>query len=108
MSPKMKAYKLGVLAAVAETVYVLLVVFGMSQLAEKSASQPDKIWMPIIFLLTLVFSVAVSGVVVFGYPVYLLINKEVGLAVKTVLLTLLSLLIIIGVGLCLVFIFAGL
>jgi hypothetical protein len=104
---KKKTYHLGILAGVVEAFYVLLVVLLINWLGRAFADlTPTTIyWIPFLYLLFLVLSVAISGVVVFGYPLYLLLNKEVGLAVRTVLITLLVLILIILISFVFLFIF---
>ncbi|MBI5765942.1 hypothetical protein HZA71_01810 [Candidatus Falkowbacteria bacterium] len=71
----------------------------------RGAATPNMIWLPFLYLSLLVLSAAISGLVVFGYPVYLLVNKQLGLAVKTILLTLLVLAVIIILGLIILLLF---
>ena len=84
--------KYGLGGGVLEIVYVTLIAWFM-QNVEKFISGPDSAVNIIFVLLLLVFSVTVSGLLIFGYPVYLVIQKNYKQAVDTVLVSLLTLVI---------------
>lgn len=58
-------------------------VSAFFRMMEQADAKVDNFVMATVMLLILVFSAAITGALVFGYPVYLIINKEVkkGLAV---------------------------
>jgi hypothetical protein len=49
-------------------------------------------------LTLLVFSAAMMGTIIFGYPVYLVINKEIKPALKILLFTFLSIILLVGLA----------
>lgn len=84
----------GLLQALGVTVYCGLVsvfFWGM----EKIFAEPPGVIAWILMLLLLVFSAAVTGLLVFGYPVYLTLNKKVKEALAVLGYTFLSCLVII-------------
>lgn len=81
---------IALLQAVAVLVYVALVAWVMTSLG-KSFTPPA--YAGVVMMLTLlVFSAAMTGSLVFGYPVYLAMNKRTKEAVKVLGLTLLYIL----------------
>ena len=86
----------GVGSALVEMLNVGLVVLIISNSEKIFGAPAGKEFWGIVFVLTLlVFSVAVSGVVVFGYPAYLGFQKKFKDAALTTALTLLTLFIAI-------------
>lgn len=84
---KMSAHSLGLYQAVLTALYCVLIANLLHQLG--SLANPDsQILMMILFLFLLIFSVAVTGLLVLGYPVYLLINHETKRAWQVVSFTL--------------------
>jgi len=84
--------KFGFLGGILEAVYVFLVVSLMNFLS-KTATPADLVG-GFLILLLLVFSAAVSGVLVFGYPAYLAFQKRFAESLMTALTTLVTLAII--------------
>lgn len=76
----------GVGGALVEIGYILVVALGMHGLGG-IMPQTSEIFAAIIMLLLLVFSVAVSGLFVFGYPAYLVFQKKFKEALATLLVT---------------------
>lgn len=65
----------GFLQALGIVIYVLFVGLVISQLESFNFEPPHPLGITMVLTL-LVFSAAVSGTLVFGYPAYLLVNKE--------------------------------
>lgn len=65
----------GLFQAIGIVVFVVL-VSGFFQLMAKISIQPPVFIVSAVMLSVLVFSVAVSGLIVFGYPAYLALNKR--------------------------------
>ncbi len=86
--------KFGFLGGIAEAAYVLMVASLITALGKFFPQQPKGIAGPALVLLLLVFSAAVSGILVFGYPVYLAFQKRFAESLMTVVITLASLAII--------------
>lgn len=87
--------KCGILGGFLEVVYILLLILTV-QVLQKYAPQlvGQDILGSMLFLIVFVFSVAISAVLVLGYPVYLVfIEKKMREAVKTVGMTLLTLVV---------------
>jgi len=72
--------KLGFVMALAEVVYVILVVsllfFGVPFIDGNMEGRIPDIAGPIVMLLVFVTSAAVSAVLIFGYPAYLAMEKR--------------------------------
>ena len=85
---------IGLLQALGVAGYCFL-ISGFFQLMEKSASKPPVFMTAAFMLMLLVFSVAVIGLTVFGYPAYLALNQKLKEALSIVAFTLLYLL---GIG----------
>ena len=82
----------GIGSAVVEMLYIALVVTIIYNSEKIFGVPPGKEFWGIVFtLMLLVFRVAVSGIVVFGYPVYLGFKKKFKEAIFTTALTLLTL-----------------
>lgn len=82
-----KLWLVGLLQAAGVVIYCLLISGLFYLLSQTSIKLPQFFGMA--FMLTLlVFSAAVCGLTVFGYPVYLAINKNIKSALKLLLYTL--------------------
>jgi hypothetical protein len=92
-----KILKFGVLSGLGEFAYIFLVITVMDYFSRKMGQVPDEkgVLAPLFFLTTFVFSVAISGLIVFGYPVYLLTQKKIKGAALTIFTTLAAFLIIL-------------
>ena len=82
--------KYGIGGGVAEIIYILLIALLFSNL-EKLLPTPPAMFGFFFFLLLFVFSAAVSGFLVLGYPIYLALQKRFHEAIMTLVATLLSL-----------------
>lgn len=94
---KLSPNRVGLLQALSAVVYCSLVA-GFFILMDKFGPQPKQpeITMMILMLFLLVFSVAVTGLLVFGYPTFLMLHKETKRAMQILAYTFLySLLILI-------------
>ena len=91
---KISPVLIGLLQAVAMTVYVALVA-GFFLLMSTVNVEPDGFAGVLGMLLLLVFSASVSGVIIFGSPVYFLVHKKASKALAIVGFTALFLLLII-------------
>ncbi len=89
---KKEICKWGIAGGVAEIIYVIFVVLAINYLGE-FLPEPNELLGFLFGLLLFVFSVAVSGVLVFGYPAYLALQKKYKPAFWTLLATLLTILI---------------
>jgi len=85
--------RFGFLSGVAEAAYCLLIGFLFS-LLEQLKIEPPQVVGQLFFLLLLVFSAGISGLIVFGYPLYLAFQRRFAEALMTVAITLATLLII--------------
>ncbi|MFA5076127.1 MAG: hypothetical protein WC480_01785 [Patescibacteria group bacterium] len=96
-------WKWGVLAALVESAYCLLVVGAVLPIVElivtrlqlNSAGSTPPILFFFFYLLFFVFSVAISGIVVFGYPAYLAFEKKYKEALATVGISALTFVVVI-------------
>jgi len=86
--------KFGILAGAVQALYCLLAAAIIFTLEKVLPTPPQPIIGFLLFLLFFVFSVAVSAIVVFGYPVYLAFQQKFTEALMTVVLTLSTLAII--------------
>jgi hypothetical protein len=77
---KLSLPKLGFVMALAEVIYVILVVsllfFGVPFIDGEMEARIPEIAGPIVMLLVFVTSAAISAVLVFGYPAYLAMEKR--------------------------------
>lgn len=89
--------KFGFLGGIIEALYVFFVVALMRILSSSVSLPNDPLAAGMLLLLLLVFSVAISGILVFGYPAYLAFQKKYAEALATVITTLAAL-AIIGIG----------
>lgn len=85
--------KFGFLGGMAEAVYIFLVVSLMTVLSN-TMPNPNQMTIGFMMLSLLVFSAAVSGILVFGYPAYLGFQKRYTEALMTAVTTLVTLAII--------------
>lgn len=92
---KKDTLKYGIGAGVAQLAYIVLVVLimlAMDNFLQGSSAYGGPLAMLLVLIL-LVFSAAVSGMIVFCYPAYLFLQKEYKAAVCTLVKTLATLLI---------------
>ena len=85
-------YQMAIAGAVLEVLYCLAIAWLLPNLG-RFFGQTDSIFSFIIFLLLLVLSVSLSGLFIFGYPVYLGLKRELSQAVICLVVSLLTLLI---------------
>ncbi len=71
-----KPWFIGLAQALGVIIYCLF-VSGVFQLMKKSNIQPPEFLIATFMMTFLVFSAATTGSLVFGYPVYLMMNKEI-------------------------------
>jgi len=86
-----KVFKYGFGSAILEIIYCALVAWLLTSF-EHVAPQPG-VMFPVFMLLLVVFSAALSGFLIFGYPVYLVVQKEIRSAIMTMSVSLATLLI---------------
>jgi len=92
----LKPYLIGLFQASGILAYCALVVLFF-QVMENSRIETNQMVAGILMLIILVFSAAVSALIVFGRPVYLAINKRIKEAIHILAFTFLYLLAIIGI-----------
>ena len=92
-----KILKWGIFAGLVEFVYIFLVITVMDFISRYIIKPPDteEIILPMLFLCIFVFSATVSGIIVLGYPIYLITQKKFKEAVSTILITLATLFLVI-------------
>lgn len=98
----------GIAAGVAQTVYLVLVVYLLqvsNGLARESLGAISFGF--ILFLLFFVFSAVLSAIFVFGRPIFLLFEKKIQEAVLTLLTTTLTFLIILSLATILSLVVSG-
>ncbi len=83
-----KPWFIGLIQALGVIIYCGL-ISGLFQLLKMIAIQPPEFLIATFMLTLFVFSAAVTGATVFGYPVYLVINKQIKFAIQILLFTLL-------------------
>ncbi|MBU1036690.1 hypothetical protein KKF32_01475 [Patescibacteria group bacterium] len=83
-------YSIG--GAILEIIYCVLVALFMLSM-ENIADKPGGILTIVAMLLLLVFSAALSGFLIFGYPLYLVTQKEYRLAIISLVISLVTLMI---------------
>ena len=86
--------KFGFLGGIAEATYILMVALFIQVMAVAGPSGEGHVGNIIMFLIVFVFSAAVSGLLVFGYPAYLAIQERYVEGLMTAVTTLVSLAII--------------
>lgn len=99
-----KKVLIGLLQACGVVAYTVLVSCLFSFLNNNFSNEPDQFWAPIIMLSLLVFSVAITGLIVFGYPAYLALNKRIKDALTVLAFTIIFGIIIIAITLVIVYI----
>jgi len=90
-----KSIKFGILGGILEAVYcalIALLFFGFGRVFQ--GTPDNQVLAPLIMLLILVISVAISGFLVFGYPAYLVYQRQFKEGIYTALLSLATLFII--------------
>lgn len=85
---------IGLIQALGIAIYCGIIA-GFFQLANEFLNGKPGMVGSVLMLTLLVFSAAITGLIVFGYPTYLAINKEIKKALQTLLYTLLFALVII-------------
>jgi hypothetical protein len=103
IKPK-EIFKFGIGGGIAEIIYVLLVAFLFTNL-ENLLPTPPALFGFFFFLLLFVFSAAISGLLVLGYPIYLAIKKRLQEAIMTFIVTLLTILTGFVIIILLIFLF---
>lgn len=93
---------IGLIQALGVAIYCGLIA-GFFQLAKSNPVEPEGILIAGFMLVLLVFSVAVVGSIIFGYPAYLVVNKRVREALAVLGFTLAFCLIIILAVLAILF-----
>jgi hypothetical protein len=101
---KMHPATVGLLQALGVGVYVVLISAFFHLIERSEITPPGGFGTMIAILLLLVFSAAVTGSLIFGYPTYLIINKGLNRALQVLLYTSLFLLVTIIVALLIVFV----
>ena len=86
--------KFGFLAGVAEAAYIMFVVLVIKLVGNTIPKADNDIAGALMFLLILVFSAAISGLLLFGYPIYLAIQKRFAESIMTIATTLVTLAIV--------------
>ncbi|MFH0818833.1 MAG: hypothetical protein V1898_02450 [Patescibacteria group bacterium] len=87
---------IGLVQAVGVSVYCLLIAGFFWVMDNFAPDSENMIFAMSIMLMLLVLSAAICGLTVFGYPLYLVINKEVKKALYVLAWTFLFLLLIIA------------
>ncbi|MDD5341444.1 MAG: hypothetical protein PHC97_03360 [Patescibacteria group bacterium] len=87
---KKNIYKFGIGGGILEIIYILLIALLMNYLNEITI-MINQVVGALSMLLLFVFSAAVSGFLVLGYPAYLALTKKIKEAILTVLTTILTL-----------------
>ena len=80
--------KFGFLGGIAQAAYCLAVVLAINIIQKSMPMPTNSIITPLLLLLIFVFSAAVSGIFVFGYPAYLAMQQRYVEALMTALITL--------------------
>lgn len=80
---KSKTFTFGFLSGLGVVIYCASVALLMTFLENKLSEMGGGTFPIIIMLILLVFSAAISGSLVFGYPAYLFIKKEFRSAIYT-------------------------
>lgn len=84
--------KYGIYAGLVEGIYIALISFFIIHTGQIYGSSNEPTGSFVLFLLLFVFSAVLSGLIVLSYPVYLVIQRKFGEAVKALVVTLLTLL----------------
>jgi len=94
----------GILAGVLECIYVFLAVLILTVINSKTQQVENIFAGGLFMLLFLVFSVAVSAILVFGRPVQLVLKKKPADALPTFFVTLVTIFIIFVIVSIIIFI----
>jgi len=94
---KYKLSNIGLVQALGIVAYCSLVALFF-QFANQGQPDPKGIWAPVLMLTLLVFSVAVSGGIVFGYSAYLAMQNQLKDSIVLFIYTILYCLIFILIG----------
>ncbi len=86
--------KYGFLGGIAQAAYSLAVVLVIQTVGQALPRDANPTFGMLLFLLLFVFSVAISGVLVLGYPGYLVMQKRYAESIFTFLTTLVTIAII--------------
>lgn len=86
--------RFGFLGGIAEAIYILLIASLITVISNVMPHDPPGIAGPLLVLLLFVFSAAVSGILVCGYPIYLAFQKRFPEALMTGVITLVTLAIV--------------
>ena len=86
--------KFGFFGGITQGTYILFVVLLIQYISTNFSDAELGIGGPVLFLSLFVFSAAVSGIFVFGYPIYLAMQKRYAEGLMTALTTLFTLAII--------------
>ena len=99
---KLRPSLIGFLQALGVVVYCAL-VSGLFELGNKFfPNQPDFL-ISVLVLILVVFSAAITGIIVFGYSAYLVLNQKIKEALSVFFYTLLYFIGIVGIAIiCLV------
>lgn len=92
---KCKNWKMGILGGLTESIYCGLIALLLWNGEKFFNNTLDEAFAPLFVLILLVLSVAVSGVLVFGYSVYLAVEKKYKQAFQTVGITLLTIFVVL-------------
>ena len=93
-SENLKPYLIGLFQALGISVYCILIVLFFQGM-ENSSIKVNEIIAGSLILIILVLSAAISALIVFGRPVYLVINKKIREALNILAYTFLYLIVII-------------
>ena len=95
---------IGLIQAIGVVMYCVFIALIIGFLS-RNFPQPPSIWGPAIMLTLLVFSAAVTGSIVFGYPAYLFLKeKKIKIALQILAYTLIYCLLFILAAFIAVFI----
>ncbi|MDD5342047.1 MAG: hypothetical protein PHI73_01810 [Patescibacteria group bacterium] len=89
-----RIFKLGILAGVTQGLYILLVGLFIMSANNLFDSDGTPILSFAVMITLFVFSAGLSGLIVFGYPVYLVTKKQFREAVLMSVITLATILVI--------------
>lgn len=87
----------GILSGLLESIYVILVGLFMFTTDRMFSSDETPVINFVGFLLLFVFSAGISGIIVFGYPIYLFTKQQYSSAIQTVIATFVTLLVLLAV-----------
>jgi len=91
---KMSPVLVGLLQAIGVAIYCSLVAIFFRLMNSSRIENSPEIWGIALMLFLLVFSAAVCGILVFGYPIYLIAQRDVKKALNILAYTLLYAIII--------------